>query len=146
MSSSRRTWLTRRVPTLSSVESILATDALEASAIGFYTWLEKTFPPEPGVRWAHLEFMSAGFKWAPPRVSVSRQYLTGELMVSSKCWQLRPYQLPHRADFGLRGTADSVSVSVQSLQSHAEMDSLIVQGGPIESRFADSSQRLYEQC
>lgn len=71
-------------------------------------------------------------------------------MASSSSWQLRPYMLPHRADFGLRGTADSVRVSIQQtkrLFAHVEMSSftVIVQGGPAQPRTLGTFERVCKQ-
>ena len=50
-------------------------------------------------------------------------------MGTSNCWELRPWMLPHRADFGLRGTADAVGVSASKSGCSKLVTYLVASGG-----------------
>ncbi|CAL1168291.1 unnamed protein product [Cladocopium goreaui] len=56
----------------------------EAAAKAFYKFIEAEFPPDPAVSYS----------------------TAADLQVEGTSLFLRPWQLPHRADYGLRGTSD----------------------------------------
>lgn len=71
-----------------------------------------------------------------------RQYLTDDLRASSSSWTLRPWQLPHRADFGLRGTADAVRSSIKKHVADCVADPLSFGLGSAQPSAARASERV----
>lgn len=77
--------------------------ALEDAQKAFYTWIDDRFPPNPSVSGpcCIVQF---------PPFSVCLAFRTysseADLHKEGASLFLRPYQLPHRIDYGLRGTSD----------------------------------------
>lgn len=82
---------------------------LQEQASAFYKFLETTFPAQPGVFGAKMT--SIIFLWDLIMICIyayhhPRTYVTVADLDNTGGQSLRPYHLPHRGDFGLRGTPD----------------------------------------
>lgn len=79
----------------------------------FYQWIEATFPPDPSLFGAKLYVVDFIIFKMHNTLSVLRTFLPhGALKVEQNSVHLRPWHLPYRKDYGLRGTSDGDTSSV----------------------------------
>lgn len=99
----------RRLPKLPGFHRCLQCliAVLQEDALNFYKFVEKEFPAEAGVPGSQKHTVHQSlYEWLWLAI---RTYSTESAFQNSVGAHLmRPWQLPHRNDFGLRGTADCV--------------------------------------
>lgn len=77
----------------------------EDDALEFFGWIEQTFPANPSLCGPKLQTQVSQILW---NFCLLRSYATpGDMMGEQVPLCIRPWQLPHRRDYGLRGTGDS---------------------------------------
>lgn len=98
------------------------------TAAAFYSWVETSFPPEHGVSRA---YKNSDFTvlWKTHFLSSCeslRSYITKDDLGKVGPYLLRPVHLPHRNDYGLRGTSDVEQILVPPKHVRSSNDHMLI--------------------
>lgn len=78
---------------------------LEAAEKAFYEWIDVQFPADPAVSGSYGAFRVCR-QLTLDRLAPRTYSSEDDLQRDGSSLFLRPWQLPHRVDYGLRGTCD----------------------------------------